>query len=127
MENKLSVQELMKPRYEVIADYSTSDVIGLEVGTIITKYNLFPFCESYRHIFKPLKWWERREASELPDYVSYKLVHDSISKIIKVDNHLKDSWGNYNERGFTADQIFYSYSKCEPSTFEEYESYNQNK
>lgn len=78
----LSKQELLIPRYKVIADYPGSHE---KVGTIITLglpnehdgWDMVYLSENehrlpkYPHIYKWLEWWEEREASDMPEYISY--------------------------------------------------------
>jgi hypothetical protein len=94
----MTPEELLKPRYEVIADYPENN--DFPVGKIIefqpwnTSYWqhivkdcqgermwLLEFFEKYPHLFKPLQWWERREAKDMPGYIKYKQFEDE-----------KDNW-----------------------------------
>ena len=74
------IQELLKPRYKVIADYPDSVFI---VGEILRN----PTYESkYPHLFKKLEWWEDRKPEEMPKYLKH--TYDgktSYYKIIKWD------------------------------------------
>jgi hypothetical protein len=75
-DTKVSVEDLLKPRYRVIADYPGSQ---FTVGQIIQKqkymdgkWHVKGFLnepENYPDIFKPLEWWEEREPEEMPQYV----------------------------------------------------------
>lgn len=73
----LSKEELLKPRYQVIADYPNNDYFP--VGYIYTpsksgggriycdekskKFSDFP------HLFKPLSWWEERSIEDMPKFL----------------------------------------------------------
>lgn len=59
-------EELLRPRYKVIADYPNSDY---EIGQIII--NESDYCTRYPAIFKPLAWWQGRTLDEI---VSVKFV-----------------------------------------------------
>lgn len=66
MEDK--VQKLLQPRYEVIADYPSSHN---DVGEIIsfTDKTYEAYYSQYPHLFRKLSWWEKREESEMPEYL----------------------------------------------------------
>lgn len=72
-------EELLKPRYKVIADwpggdYLPGDIFTMEPdedGTMLDKIH-FVFehtCKKYPHLFKPLQWYEDRPKEEMPQYV----------------------------------------------------------
>lgn len=82
MNEQQKIEELLKPRYEVIAPYPAYRGHGIEVGDILTDpgdnecvrnqkgqavvafhWDMFP------HLFKPLQWWEKRSVEEMPEYV----------------------------------------------------------
>ncbi len=80
---KLTVEELIKPRYQVIADYPGSE---FQVGYIVELKDIYPYSgmsfslnggivvapswfDKYPHLFKKLAWYERRELRDMPDYV----------------------------------------------------------
>lgn len=75
----LSKEQLIAPRYKVIADYPKS---LYPVGTIIradgqSEDLLYcdwegPRCRDYPHLFRKLEWWEERVVSEMPKYVKFK-------------------------------------------------------
>jgi hypothetical protein len=78
--------DLMKPRYEVIADYPGSpfnigDIFktryGGSCGQVADVYMQFGDdkiipVDGYPEIFRPLAWWEKRELEDLPKYVKYE-------------------------------------------------------
>jgi hypothetical protein len=79
MSTKPSIEQLLKPRYRVIADYPgnsraigeiychvAGDVFGVkDIPLFMYQHDL----EKYPHLFKKLKWWEERKVSEFPGYV----------------------------------------------------------
>ncbi len=94
----LTPEELLKPRYEVIADFPDSKI---PVGTILqleyrpnngnvwgTEIEGTPgiwdegYIKDYPHIFKELGWWEKRSLDEMPEYVSMQLNEGKV--VIKV-------------------------------------------
>lgn len=66
------IEQLMKPRYKVIADYPNQ---YYSTGHIVTElfcddeYKDESFFEQYPAIFKRLEWWEERTPEEMPEYV----------------------------------------------------------
>jgi hypothetical protein len=72
------VQELLLPRYKVIADFPGN---WNAVGTIIEFGSSAPlkvYCDGgghevdkYPHIFRKLEWWEERTEEERPPYVKH--------------------------------------------------------
>ena len=92
----MTKEQLLKPRWKVIADFPDSDYkVGSiedrdwckyvnsedETDGIVWKISDFP------HLFKELKWWEHREPSEMPSYV--KMCKDIPTSEIKVGQVLK--------------------------------------
>lgn len=84
----LSVEELLKPRYKVIADfpwsiYKIGDIINSDILAIGARYrnglNNFPA------IFKKLEWYEDREYKELPQFIRHSPTPDDIH-FFKVEN-----------------------------------------
>lgn len=74
----LSNEELLKPRYKVIADYPfNSHTIGeIIIDPADDDYSQanpnksWPLL-SLPHLFKPLQWWEERGFADLPEYVKH--------------------------------------------------------
>jgi len=86
----LTKEQLLIPRVMCIGgkegepnDTSGEFITGkiLTVGTIVqfglqvfaaSEQLLTEICTKFPHLFKPLPWWEMRDKSDLPEYVSYK-------------------------------------------------------
>jgi hypothetical protein len=97
----MDVQELLKPRYKVIAewpggDYLQGDIFIMgadEDGTMLDKIH-FVFehtCKKYPHLFKPLQWWEERKESEMPEYVKLNTNHPKtyqVKKLSEFDDYI---------------------------------------
>ena len=73
-----TVEELLMPRWKVIADYPNSI---FKVGQIMERSGYGEFdiinhcnCSRYPHIFKPIEWWEDRAVEDMPEYV--KIIED---------------------------------------------------
>src|SRR6188768_1239401 len=73
MPNKISTEDLMKPRYKVIADYPGSP---FDVNEIIIDNGARPddksyptYLDRYPNIFKAMEWWEHRKIEDMPEYI----------------------------------------------------------
>ena len=64
---------------------------------------------------------------EMPEYVSYKFLEDSNVQFFKVGNHFQSSFGRPNKYGFMAEDDFRSYSKSQPATLSEYNTFIESK
>lgn len=72
----LSVDELLKPRYKVIADYPNA---SFKVGSVWETDIAVHYAQmsdeldfdKYPHLFQKLHWAEERELGELPEYVKF--------------------------------------------------------
>lgn len=84
----LSAEELMSPRWEVIAKYPLMKVM---VGDIIIGYSIGLTCsyvvrrdgyleefhavpKHYPHLFRKLNWWEHRSEEDMPKKVICKAI-----------------------------------------------------
>lgn len=105
----MTTEELLKPRYKVIADYPHS---WFTIGEIIQDNFVSLSLKLYPNIFKELKWWEKREVEDLPKYLK---IGDCIRKVIKWDLIL-DKVTVTNSKEDKTNYI----SLYEPSTEEEY-------
>lgn len=92
----MTAEQLMQPRYEIIAD---APLLKNKVGEIITSDHLsgritlnFLFAgvadispDSYPHIFKKLNWWEHRKEEEMPKKLICKAIPNDteIMEIVK--------------------------------------------
>lgn len=72
----LSKEQLLKPRYKVIADYPKSlykvgDILdaGWRSEDCIYCDTEGPRWRHYPHLFKPLQWWEERKVEDMPQYL----------------------------------------------------------
>jgi hypothetical protein len=86
-----TTEELMKPRYKVIADWpgvagkvTSGDIIVRDgahngfwvAGEQFTEDKL----KDYPHLFRKLQWWEDRKKEDMPEYVKeneYKIYYSS--------------------------------------------------
>lgn len=137
----MKVEDLLKPRYKVLADWpesqfsskdSPASMISYWVGRIIIygeigvqtqiKYDKYP------HLFKKLEWWEDREESEMPEYL--KSCSKPINHSDRFSNVLikcgQDVFWNSNKFSFNKYGFVQAYGgiwieNFSPSTKEEYE------
>jgi len=108
----MTPEELLKPRYKVIADYffnpyNVGDIITLpennrsvhltttkhtdEFGENVSQAEHYApkVIEQYPHLFKPLAWWEDRKPEEMPEYVK-----DKEGTVYKIKTHELDVAGD---------------------------------
>ena len=119
----MTVEELLMPRYKVIADYPNTPY-GL--NQVLTKReirfgmgSLSP--ENYPAIFRKLNWWEERKVEDMPDYVKWDVgIYPTWKKIMKVDK--------WNSNGsFDHENVTISVINCFPATEQQYNDYINSK
>lgn len=132
------VEQLMRPRYKVIADYPGSDY---SIGEVLVlddgggESDEFYFCDEdgkhieweafykhYPHIFKPLEWWEERAPEEIPGYVKFakENSYGHFGEVIKIDE-IKISKGGF---GIVChDKGTWWATDCLPATESKYNEY----
>jgi len=117
----MTTEQLMQPRYKVIADYPKSvHIVGRVYELNDESHYLIEF-PKYPHIFRKLEWWEERDVKDLPEYVKVK-NNGAIRKVIE-HNYLN----LYNsclivENPEGSHKLFYEH--LAPATIEEYNQYN---
>lgn len=138
------IEELKKPRFEVIADYPKSE---FKIGDIIEMtektdyfsepgekedwaarldggfYGIQSFAP-YPHLFKPLQWWEKRSVEEMPEYVKEEKY--GVFKVIRWEGLNSESLGPWciMENDFDNDFRFHFYQyDLIPATSAEYTAY----
>lgn len=132
------VDNLMKPRYKVIADYPRScfnigDILRVSgdcAGKGYTGSGVMPASvykpELYPHLFRKLEWWEDRTPEEMPEYVKFYQPMPEMFKIGKVEK-----WELRRTRPIVttdADRVRRELSDADlPSTEQEYLNYQQSK
>ena len=127
----MTTEELLKPRYKVIADYPNCT---FSVGQVLvqddkeetdfwTGDQLYTdrYPKQYPHLFKKLEWWEERKPEDMPEYVK---DNTSIPKVIrKVDKHF---WNERyemkefkpDENTYVSEKRTYNYNGHSPATEE---------
>jgi hypothetical protein len=132
----MTPEQLLAPRFEVIADYPSSQ---LRIGDILTQSVNGGYFEggkddhgcpiqiletdiySCTSIFKPLQWWERREASEMPEYYKYSGNHGVFKTSFRIN-------GDIVMLNFSpTETIPVNLAYCLPATKSEYDQYIKSK
>jgi hypothetical protein len=138
--SKVTVEELLKPRYRLVTDYPS---IPAKVGDVISENSpahllnyLFRSIQTldeldrFRDIFKKLEWWVDRSEHEIPEYLKYSdrylhfyhLGHEHKVKVFKIS---KVKRGNYGLLVFDDKGIIchHGVDNFEPATESEYITY----
>jgi hypothetical protein len=133
----MTIEDLMQPRYKVIADYPGNTIY--EVGHIIISRQGLVYCDpngakfsDYPHLFKRLKWWEERKIEDLPEYAKVKYGDDDTDEIyalVHIDGD-KRYWFYYTDGELFGYKIKSGggqiITSLLPATLEEYNSYINN-
>lgn len=120
----LTTEQLMQPRWEVIADYPGS---VLNVGYVFTNANAWQESgfdpDKYPGIFKTLEWWRGRFIEELPLYLKTHggVVFETKYKFSMRSNKLKfaNPYGEWSPSSTLTNLL--------PATEEEYNAYQAQK
>lgn len=113
----MTPEELLRPRYKVVADYfhnpyQIGDIITLpennrsvhlttiqytdEFGENVKQQNHYApkIIEKYPHLFEKLEWWEERKPEDLPKFIKAKNDGDVQELIAVTECGFKVKWGN---------------------------------
>jgi|GEM_PF-2458540 len=95
-----SVEELLKPRYKVIADYPYMEthLADMRIGRIVTEPNIRWLKnqfgiepDKFPRTFRKLEWWEERTEDQMPEYVrlndQFRKDFDQVAKVVKSETH----------------------------------------
>jgi len=126
----LSYDELMKQRYEVIADYpgqkyQIGDVIPGErsyVAGETDEWSLKVSMKDYPALFKPLQWWEHRKPEDMPEYVKERGGWAVFKVVPGLEHHLR-----FIDHKIPLDFIHPVNYHYEPATEAEYTQYINSK
>lgn len=92
----MTTEELLSPRYKVIADYPHMALDEHGIGDIISPYVmkfLLPdkvneMYSSFPHLFQKLEWWEERTEGELPKFFRNRNgVHQATKPLKEYAQH----------------------------------------
>lgn len=138
----MDIKELLKPRYRNEIDFPGNP---FKVGDILYLFfdNKSPYRswylakeekseiylsehpENYKELFKPLKWWEQRKASDMPKYIKFYEPLPTEHSIWKVNE-----WRFGLKRPLVktdCDVVWRELSIMDlPATHEQYQSYINN-
>ena len=129
----MSNDELLKPRWKVIADYPKSlyhvgDILngGWRSEDLIYCDTQGPRWSHYPHLFKKLEWWEERELNQMPMFIKNKTARPiTYTKVDGWKISDRKDLGNYVQvlmiiDGKEKDINFWA---IEPATEDEYNTY----
>lgn len=126
--SEMTPEELMKPRYKVIADYPKSIYL---IGNIINAGTTSEDCiycdregprmRHYPHLFKKLEWWEERKIEEMPEYVKGISPNDLVYKMVKWTHNTSGEY--FDEIEQCPNRVMFVMKYIIPATREEYEQY----
>ena len=134
----MTVEELLKPRYEVIADYPNNPY---DIGTIfilpddawvyadLEYSNCEPeFFDTWPNLFRKMAWWEKRDIKDMPEYVKWCKSWQAIPERAVGDVMIIEKWV-LNTHFLSEGKGWKLTGKWfEPATLEEYNNYvNANK
>lgn len=137
--------ELLKPRYKVIAAYPHSpwivgeilfvdnkgELVGNSIGYVDYAYRIFENeISNFPSCFRMMEWWEERRPEDMPKYV--KCIKDDfhpdcVPYYAKVDSFTNNGIifeGSTNKERTAG---YMRYKSFEPATKEEYEAYIKTK
>lgn len=128
---KTTIDHLLTPRFEVIADYPNSQ---FKVGEILDRdWAEYPYGDestespnwkvsNYPNLFRPLNWWEKRTEEEMPKYL--KQVSDSgIMLYFMIGNwdmgNLTGIWDSNKTKGCSIKSYLpeYTFQPCSESEY----------
>lgn len=105
----MTAEELLKPRFEVIADYPN---YIFDVGEIIETeraYRPVSFAknlEEFPHLFRKLNWWKHRKEEDMPKRI--KLFFSDREEIFEISGYEMDdmiAWTNDQGQGLSLPKL----------------------
>ena len=90
----MNSEQLLNPRFEIIADYPES---WRKVGDVLecpnfdndfTKKYWIEANEKYPHLFREMPWWENRNIEEMPKKLKSLSFPDEIHEILEWDMNM---------------------------------------
>lgn len=124
----MSPEQLLKPRYKVIADYPGN---VMKIGHVFNEIAEDEFWTKYPQIFRKLFWYEEIPIEELPVYIRFG-EWDKAHTIYKVIQwNPTDEIKNYEPwgwaEGYNEYMISLRFPNNYPATLEEYNNYINSK
>jgi hypothetical protein len=136
----MTVEELLIPRYKVIADFPGNE---WEVGVVFEKldktagwlspcFNInigmrIETAEKYPHLFRKLEWWEERDFDLTGMYIRVgdkDKPHEYYKLVEKVEYRGFELWGMIDPTGH---KHYYPLNETFPATEKEYNDYIKQK
>lgn len=121
------VEDLLKPRWKVIADYPKSlyhvgDILnaGWRSEDLIYCDHDGPRWRDYPHLFRKLEWWEDRKPEDMPEYVK---LEGKYYKPVDFSNYLGGTFYIKSTNGMSKKS--FPLKDSLPVTESEYLAYNQ--
>lgn len=105
---KTTIDHLLTPRFEVIADYpGTMRNIGSVIDSDYTflTHSDKGYPAQFPHLFRPLQWWEKRSAEDMPKY-------------LKIDNELRGKFWYFELVRWEMGMMYGVTSATRPGTLE---------
>lgn len=132
----MTPEQLLQPRYEVIADYPNSP---FKVGEVLNFKEIYPFSgfsfdiphlgivapeyfDKYPRLFRKLEWYEHRKPEDMPEY----LIGSASDIVYKVDRYDFETNTIYINGNCQFTYTSFIQTKL-PATAAEYEEYVNNK
>ena len=128
----MTVEQLLIPRFKMIADFPFSERDRHNVGDIYTDNGKTAVLNQkkepvraldwlkYPHLFKPLQWSEDRDVNDMPKYVKYESTTTQKFKVWMVSDWSESQgrfWFKYNGCQCELESYFF------PATEQEYNDY----
>ncbi len=131
----MSNEDLLKPRYEVIAedtsgDFNKGDVLrdlygdGMLYGSISTTGFTQPLLDKYPHLFRKLHWAEKRDLKDLPQHIS---INKKVYKIDLWETYLGNRPRSRAENSQLGIDWHFHKHESRPATKQEYTQYINQK
>lgn len=128
----MTAEQLMKPRFKVIADYPGNHI---EIGTVIAEdygrnhYDAPNEFEKYPAIFKKLEWWEERSIEDMPEFLkeTEPIENDTIVYVYRRQRDFMYTQRIFIRLTLPDDTRKIRLEYLEPATKEEYEVYINRK
>jgi len=137
---KPTVEELMRPRYKVIADYPEMERHNIRIGDIITRSESAMYAdktqdgtpvvaidhEIFPAVFRRLSWWEDRSPEDMPRYLRSSETYPD-PHFIKVNKN----YATFFEGEYYSKDTFKPYWECHynlyfPATEQQFNEFTDN-
>lgn len=150
----MNTNELLYPRYKVIAPWPGMEAEPFRLEQIVTlrphkddegecfihipdkhmpgSYMRRGFFDKFPHLFKKLEWWEERKIEEMPEYIKFT----NSGRVFKISKWSKciGGWNMHNEVDgkdvtdcYASIEWHFQKEKSAPATLAEYEQYINQK